>query len=114
MEGKLAKRRFPTLYSMALDYIPIQATSVPCERVFSSAGETDTKRRNRIHPTLMEALQLLKFSLKWQRLDFTAGLQTPQDEMVLPTDDEDDHLGRLSQRQGGIDDELLRIVAHDD
>ena len=56
-----------------MDYLPIQATSVPCERVFSSAKETDTAKRNCMSPVLMEALQLLKFMLKKQRLDFTKG-----------------------------------------
>ena len=35
---------FPTLLAMAMDYLPVQATSVSCERVFSSSAETDTKR----------------------------------------------------------------------
>jgi hypothetical protein len=52
-----------------MDYPPFQATSVPCERVFSSAKETGTAKRNRMSPVLMEALQLLKFALK-QCLDF--------------------------------------------
>jgi hypothetical protein len=60
-----------------MDYLPIQATSVPCERVFSSAKETDTAKRNKISPLLMEALQLLKFSLKKERLNFTAGWSIP-------------------------------------
>ncbi|EDQ98631.1 uncharacterized protein LACBIDRAFT_298772 [Laccaria bicolor S238N-H82] len=34
------------LYAMALDYLPIQASSVPSERVLSSSAETDTKRQN--------------------------------------------------------------------
>ena len=55
-----------------MDYLPIQASTVPCERVFSSSAETDTKKRNRIKPELMEALQILKFSLKKAHLDFTA------------------------------------------
>ena len=37
---------------------------MPCERVFSSAKETVSPRRNRIKPELMEALQLLKFPAK--------------------------------------------------
>ncbi|OJA20567.1 hypothetical protein AZE42_14066 [Rhizopogon vesiculosus] len=38
---------FPTLFAMAMDYLPIQASAVPCERVFSSSAETDTKKQNR-------------------------------------------------------------------
>lgn len=61
---------YPVLFRMALDYLPIQASAVPCERVFSSSAETDTNRRNRIEPQLMEALQMLKFLLKKRRLEF--------------------------------------------
>ena len=46
----------PTLFTMAMDYLPIQASSVPSEQVFSSSAKTDTHKRNRIHPLLMEAL----------------------------------------------------------
>lgn len=67
-----------------MDYLPIQASSVPCERVFSSAKETDTLKRNRIHPMLMEALQMLKFSLKKDRrsFSFTDGWRTAKAEMM--------------------------------
>ena len=70
---------------MAMDYLPIQATSVPCERVFSSAKDTDTAKRNRINPILMEALHLLKFSLKKERLDFSAKWATSEADMSCPT-----------------------------
>jgi hypothetical protein len=69
------------LFAIALDYLPIQASSVPCERVFSSAKETDTVKRNRIHPVLMEALQTLKFSLKKEQFNFTSGWQTAPSKM---------------------------------
>jgi hypothetical protein len=36
------KTEFPTLFAIAMDYLPVQATSVPCGRVFSSAKDTDT------------------------------------------------------------------------
>jgi hypothetical protein len=70
---QINKMEFPTLFAIALDYLPIQASSVPCERVFSSAKETNTVKHNRIHPVLMEALQTLKFSLKKERFNFTSG-----------------------------------------
>lgn len=69
---------FPTIFRIAMDYLPIQASAVPCERAFSSSAETDTKKRNRIKPELMEALQVLKFALKKSRLNFTAHLQLPE------------------------------------
>ncbi|KIK26888.1 hypothetical protein PISMIDRAFT_42240, partial [Pisolithus microcarpus 441] len=61
---------YPIVFTIALDYLPIQASSVPCEHVFSSSSETDTKKHNHIMPALMEALQMLKFSLKKECLDF--------------------------------------------
>src|ERR1700687_5518960 len=66
---------------MAMDYLAVQATSVPCERVFSSAKETDTAKRNRISPLLMEALQMSKFWLKKQRLNFMDGWATSEADM---------------------------------
>ncbi len=58
-----------------MDILPIQGTSVPCERVFSSAKETITDRRNSLSADLMEALQILKFALKSKGgLNFTERL----------------------------------------
>jgi hAT family C-terminal dimerisation region len=54
---------YPTLFRLALDVLAIQASAVPCEQVFSSAKATMALRRNRIKLELMEALQLLKFSV---------------------------------------------------
>lgn len=74
---------------MAMDYLPIQATSVPSERVFSSSAETDTKRRNRIAPLLMEALQMQKFHLKKERLSFTSSWMTNEKDMTIDAPDAD-------------------------
>ena len=68
---------------MAMDYLPIQASSVPCEHVFSSAAETDTKKRNRLSPIIMEALQILKFIHKKDHLNFTAGLASSEKPKVV-------------------------------
>ena len=64
------------------DYLPIQASSVPCERAFSSSAETDTDKRNRIKSDLMEALQLHKYAYKKDRLNFTQHLITPEHDMI--------------------------------
>ena len=58
---------------MALDFTPIQASTVPSKHVFSSSAEMDMKKWNHIDPVLMEALQMLKFALKQSCLDFTKG-----------------------------------------
>jgi len=78
-----------------MDYLLIQAMSIPCEQVFSSAKETDTAKRNQISPVLMEALQLLKFTLKKQRLDFINGWVTPEVAMSGESVPDHDLLGAL-------------------
>ncbi|KIJ91108.1 hypothetical protein K443DRAFT_115544 [Laccaria amethystina LaAM-08-1] len=116
----LSEETHPVLYAMALDYLPIQVSSVPSERVFSSSAETDTKRRNRIHPVLMEALQMLKFSLKQQWLNFTEGWAVTEQELEYYADDDEDSadlLGKLTSdiAEGGIDiDEVIHVVGQDD
>ena len=85
----MAKPQYPTLFEIAMDYLPIQASAVPCEWAFSSGAETLTARRNRIKPALMEALQMLKFALKKWRLNFTENLLTSEQVMDDREDDDD-------------------------
>lgn len=76
--------RYPTLFRAALDYLPIQGSAVPCERVFSSGKETMTMRRNRIGHDLMEALQMLKFSLRTgKELNFTEAAKEEEEVKIL-------------------------------
>jgi hypothetical protein len=105
---------------MALDYLPIQASSVPSERVFSSSAETDTKKRNRISPVLMEALQMLKFALKKTRLNFTQDWITSPFEMQQAGSEQGvDMLAALLEakndkdKQDDIDDILKDIAGGD-
>jgi hypothetical protein len=61
---------------MAMDILPIQGSAVPCEHVFSLAKETMTAEHNHVSPSLMEALQMLKFSFcTGHSLDFTDWLK---------------------------------------
>jgi hAT family C-terminal dimerisation region len=113
---QLNRHEFPTLFAIALDYLPIQASSVPCERVFSSAKETDTSKRNRIHPALMEALQTLKFSLKKDRksISFTDGWKTTKAQMRGARKTKGDLLNQLVA--GGLEastDALLTLLDDD-
>ena len=45
---KTHSENFPNLSKMARDFFSMQATSVPCERLFSKAGMIITKERNRL------------------------------------------------------------------
>jgi len=73
---------------MAMDYLPIQASAVPCKRIFSSSAETDMKKWNCISPLLMEALQMLKFYLKNECLNFAESWVTPESQMTEDDPDE--------------------------
>ncbi|KAF8548758.1 hypothetical protein OG21DRAFT_1377682, partial [Imleria badia] len=70
-----------------MDYLPIQGSAIPCERIFSSSAKTDNKKWNRIKPTLMEALQMLKFYQKKSHLDFTEGLLLDEEDLHNNDDD---------------------------
>ena len=45
-----SKHSFPSIYPVAVKYLSIPATSVPCERLFSKASIIDTNRRNKTNP----------------------------------------------------------------
>jgi hypothetical protein len=57
---KMNAHRYPVWASLAADFLSIMASSVSSERAFSSAGITISKRRNRLHADIVEALQVLK------------------------------------------------------
>ncbi|KDQ54446.1 hypothetical protein JAAARDRAFT_103362, partial [Jaapia argillacea MUCL 33604] len=59
---------FPLLYRVALDVLPVQATAVPCEQVFSSSKETITARRCKLSPLMLEILQILKYTFRHEKL----------------------------------------------
>jgi hypothetical protein len=99
-----------------MDYLPIQASSVPCERVFSSSSETSTKKRNGISPILMEALQMYKFGLKKERLNFTKGWASSKKDMVYEMGLSDvDSTDLLASIASGADscgyDRVLKAIA---
>ena len=82
--------QYPTIFKLAMDILPIQGSAVPCEQVFLSAKETITAHRNKISPELMEALQILKYSIKHGRpLDFTShhSWKERMDELEVLIDD---------------------------
>ena len=99
-----------------MDYLPVQATSVPSERVFSSASDTDMKKHNRISPELMEALQLLKFMYRTAELDFTTGwISTERGIVSVTNESKHDELAELFVENATKKsfDQLLVILAND-
>ncbi|KIJ18259.1 hypothetical protein PAXINDRAFT_71722, partial [Paxillus involutus ATCC 200175] len=82
------RKSYPTIFAIALDHLPIQALAIPYEQIFSSSAETDTKERNQISPTLMEALQMLKYDFKKCRLNFTDRMKLDQCDLLEDEPDE--------------------------
>ncbi|KEP49559.1 hAT family dimerization protein [Rhizoctonia solani 123E] len=85
---KAHRNIFPLLYQIAMNVLPVQASSVSSERAFSSAKLTCTRERNNISAEHMEYLQVLKHSLHRrqanhnnnQTLDFMAHIVNPAGE----------------------------------
>lgn len=76
--GKFREEVFPTLFQIALDILPVQASAVPSERAFSASKETDTNRRSNMDAELMEMLQVLKYAFREDRLCFTQDWIAPR------------------------------------
>jgi hAT family C-terminal dimerisation region len=72
---------YPTLARIALNVLPCQASSVPCERLFSASKQTADYRRASLGTKRFEELQVMKFA--WQRsLDDLATWNSSQIEVV--------------------------------
>jgi hypothetical protein len=71
------------MFRVAMDVLPVQASAVPCESAFSSGKQTATPNRNRLNPALMEALQLLKYIYKQDRLDFTRDILAREEDYQI-------------------------------
>ncbi|XP_065316769.1 uncharacterized protein LOC135925402 [Gordionus sp. m RMFG-2023] len=56
--------RFRILAKIAMDYLPQQATSVACERIFSKASDKITKKRNRMNPKMVQSMMTLESWIK--------------------------------------------------
>jgi hypothetical protein len=61
---KINAPRYPVWASLARDYLSIMSSSVSSERAFSQGGITVTKRRNRLKGDIVEALQIVKCSIR--------------------------------------------------
>jgi hypothetical protein len=57
---KESQYTYPVMAMIARDYLAAQATSVPCERDFSSSKRTDTPERVNTSSEVFEARQMVK------------------------------------------------------
>ncbi len=93
--------KYPRLRQLAMTVLAIQATSVPAERVFSSASQTDTPERNRLSPQMMERLQTLKFNIKNKVIHLGSAhfTENPEDYAAITFDEitQDDILASIAQ-----------------
>lgn len=60
---KERKHLYPILYQLAMKRLCVLATSVPCERLFSKAGQILTERRNRLSTQKFEKILFLNSNL---------------------------------------------------
>ena len=74
---------YPALARIALDYLPSQASSVPCERLFSATKQTAVDRRARLGAEKFEQLQVLKFAWRDDIPDLAAVNQDVEEELNL-------------------------------
>jgi len=63
--------------------LTIQAHTVPCERVFSPSKETCSRYRSQLGSTTIEKFQILKHLYRRERLNFTAGLVSVEEDYVI-------------------------------
>ncbi|KAF9016917.1 hypothetical protein BDP27DRAFT_1154466, partial [Rhodocollybia butyracea] len=56
---------WPTIGRIALDILPVMASSVPSKRLFSSSGETADDQCSRLGPVQFEEAQVMKWHW-WQ------------------------------------------------
>ena len=54
--------QYPVLSKLAKQFLGVPATSAPSERIFSAAGNTITKKRNRLKPDISSVLVFLQQS----------------------------------------------------
>lgn len=74
---------YPTLARIALDVLPCQASSVPCERLFSASKQAADDRRASLGAKRFEELQVMKFAWRRNITDVTAWNSSQVEEVDL-------------------------------
>ena len=113
---QLNEYRHPVWASLALDYLPIMASSVSSERAFSASGITLSKYPNRLKDDIIEALQVLKCAIRKDllvRLPMPSSLLEEEFEKADSTEDEvDKEVGSNLAENGDLD--FLEFYSEDE
>lgn len=86
---RFLRNSMPHLFHVAMDILPVAASSVASERAFSSSKLTDAQHRNRLDPATFEAIQVLKFAMKRERMESTVDWRPAQEHKSLDHTDLD-------------------------
>lgn len=78
---------YPTLAQIALDILPCQASSVPCERLFSASKQTAIDRRASLGAKRFEELQVMKFAWRPKINDLVGYNSKEVEEVQVHLDD---------------------------
>lgn len=112
------EKTYPLLFKVAMDVLPAQGSAVACERVFSLCKETDSLRRRKLSPKMMEYLQVLKQSYmreyRRQELSFVNDSWSLGDRVAQHLEDPETRRNALASMQQ-LDEQLEQVVEdHDD
>jgi hAT family C-terminal dimerisation region len=75
---------YPTLARIALDVLPCQASSVPCERLFSGTKQIATDRRAALGPVVFEELAIMNSAWGIDLCDIGAWNAAQEEEVGIP------------------------------
>lgn len=75
--------KYPTVARIALDFLPVMASSVPSEQLFSSSGETADDQHSRLGPIRFEEAQVMKWHWRQGAVDFAKANQQAVDNVDL-------------------------------
>jgi len=73
---------YPTLGHIALDVLPAQASSVPCERLFSGTKQIAEDRQSRLGPIVFEELAIMNSAWGPELYDMAAWNASQVEEVM--------------------------------
>ena len=100
---------YPTLARISLDILPCQASSVPCERLFSASKQTAENRRASLGPKRFEELQVMKFAWrgKIENLAARNSQQMEEVDLDLETRNFDEYIEMLDEDESAAEFDKL-------